>query len=199
MRDELSLRKGFHHLNSEEKTMSRVPVTRSIVLVALVVSLATMLWLCTSPSAMAGQPGITLVPSNNATSVGVPVGFQGTTAGLNASSVTCMEVAPAGGVNSIGATVSSSQFSFNYAFGSVGNWTVFCVAGSVSSPLAESGNVTISVGAIPSATYLGIPVVWVGISILVISAASLIYLVYAIRKRTLEEERKGGPGVSSSP
>ena len=179
--------------------MSRVLVVRSIALAVLVISLSTMLWLCSPLSAKAGQPGITLVPSTNATSVGEPVDFQGTTAGLNASSVTCMEIAPAGGAISVGAALSSSQFSFDYAFGSVGNWTVFCVAGSVSSPLAESGNVTVSVGAIPSATYLGIPVVWVGISILVISAASLIYLVYAIRKRTLEEERKGGPGVTSSP
>ena len=57
-----------------------------------------------------------------------------------------------------------------------------------------SDNASEPLAVIFSADYLGVPIVWIGSAILAVSAASLAYLVYAIRKNSkkAEKEAKGG-------
>ncbi len=144
-------------------------------------------------------PYLTLTPSANATFVGVPVEFAGTTVGLNVTSVTYEVVAPNSTQYGGAVNVSLSEFNFTYTFDATGNWTVFCSAISGTGTEALSGSVVISVGEAPPPSYYGVPVFWLGISILVISAISLAYLVWAIRKREAEEERKASAADASAP
>jgi hypothetical protein len=142
---------------------------------------------------------LSLTSSANSTSVGVPVDFNGTVSGGNVTSIFYLVVGPDGSSFNASVDTAGSTFNFSYVFESVGNWTVFCTAGDLSNPLAVSDSLLISVDAGAPSTFLGVPFVWLGAAILVVSAVSLAYLVYAIRKRTQEEEHKAAGGKPAAP
>ena len=161
--------------------------------------------------AMAGTPGllgvgsaamaqtdlgqISLVPSSNSTSFGGTVNFTGAVSGVNSTLVTFMVIGPDGSSENGTVPISGTAYSFSYSFNVSGDWTVFAMAGDLSNPEAISDPVAVTVLGAPPPSYLGIPVIWLGVAILVISAASLVYLVYAIKGREeaeAESKAKGG-------
>ncbi|HVP22499.1 MAG TPA: hypothetical protein VMS77_01150 [Conexivisphaerales archaeon] len=144
------------------------------------------------PSVQAQSGEVSLTPSTNSTAVGLTVSFSGAVSGVNVSSVTYYILGPDGTSDNATIPLAGSDFSFNYTFPVAGDWTVFCIAGDQANPQAISDPAIISVASASGPTYLGIPVVWLGVGILLVSAASLLYLVYAIRKRSEEEERAAG-------
>jgi hypothetical protein len=137
--------------------------------------------------------------SVNSTSVGVPVDFNGMVSGGGVAIVAYVVVGPDGSTFNASVNTAGAAFNFSYAFDGVGNWTVFCTAGDLSNPLAVSDPVFISVDSGAPSTFLGVPFVWLGVSILVVSAVSLVYLVYAIRKRAEEERRATVEEPAASP
>ena len=164
--------------------------------IALFVLCATCL-LSSRPVVSASQPEaiqVSLSSSTDSTSVGVPVTFNGTISGGDVSSVVYLVVGPDGTTSNASVDTAGSAFAFNLTFDMVGNWTVLCAAGDLTNPLAISNPLQISVDSGTPTTFLGVPFVWLGAAILVVSAASLVYLVYAIRKRSQEEEGKAAGG-----
>jgi hypothetical protein len=153
-------------------------------------------------AAAASQTGsvqLSLSSSVNSTSIGIPVGFAGAVSGGNATSVAYVVVGPDGSTFNASVEMVGSTFNFTYVFDKTGNWTVFCTAGDPSNPVAVSNPLLISVDAGTPSNFLGVPFFWLGVAILVVSSVSLVYLVYAIRKRSQEEERKGAGLRSASP
>jgi hypothetical protein len=148
-------------------------------------------------SASSGPIQISLLSSTSSTPAGTPVSFNGTVVGLNVTSVTYVVVAPDGSTSSGVINTAGSSFQFSLTFQEQGNWTVYCEAGITSSPSATSDDVIVSVEGGASPNYLGIPVFWLGVGILAISAGSLAYLVYVFRKRAQEEERQAARKPSS--
>ena len=170
----------------------------SIAISVLIISLP----LGSYPAESASQPEpplVSLFSSASSTSIGVPVAFNGIVSGGNVSTVTYIVVRPDGTTYNGSVGTAGLAFSFNLTFDVVGNWTVICAAGDLSNPLALSDPLQISVDSGAPTTFLGVPFVWLGVAILVVSAVSLTYLVYAIRKRSRDEEAKAGGSGPSSP
>jgi hypothetical protein len=144
---------------------------------------------------------ITLTAASNSTSLGKSLDFVGTLSGLNSSKVTYFILGPDGSSLNGTLAVTNSAFAFRVSFNATGQWEVFCVAGNASQPEALSGLLSILVGeAVPTEgpTYFGIPLFVLGVVILLVTGVSLIYLVFAIRKRSREEAKGSGPSTKES-
>jgi hypothetical protein len=129
--------------------------------------------------------------------VGIPVGFNGTISGGDVSTVIYVVVGPDGSPFNASVKASGSAFDFSHTFDAVGNWTVFCTAGDLSSPPATSNPIFISVDSGAPSGFLGVPFFWLGVAILAVSGVTLVYPVYAIEERSQGEERKAARGRPS--
>jgi hypothetical protein len=173
-------------------------MSRRLLILVLALSVLSLTLLPSFHSAAAASQAdsvqLSLSSSVNSTSMGIPVDFSGAVSGGNVTSVVYVVVGPDGSTFNASVNTVGSTFNFSYAFDNVGNWTVFCTAGDLSNPLAVSDPLFIYVDAGAPSNFLGVPFVWLGVAILLVSAASLVYLVYAIRKRSQEVERKAAGG-----